>query len=339
MDLFRFIFLKFFHPLFLLIPIYKERFKFELKNNYKLGDFKSFACFHISSEGEFEQSVFIMEFFLKEGKNIQILYTSKSVEKKVNDFCFSFPRRVLNLRVPLLYQSVKNPLFDWVNGSYFFMCRYDFFPSLMKLVKKKKSYLISGSLIGKNKELLISRVIYKKLYGLFDFIIPTSQIDFERFQMIGLENLFAPYEFRLNQIYKRFEGFDEKLRGLKNIQKFIDYLKENNSLKIIFGSSWVEDLNILKSKDIQNLIQHKKILVTIAPHSLSEKQVHRQLEYLKSILNDISIELIDKNNLIDFRNEKAKVYFLLEPGVLAEMYQFLIFHILEGDLIGQFIPF
>jgi 3-deoxy-D-manno-octulosonic-acid transferase len=72
-----------------LIPKLKERVDFERKNltqfeclSFHRSNEKADYCFEVSSEGELEQVLPLIHYFLEKNKKIELIYASYSVEKK-----------------------------------------------------------------------------------------------------------------------------------------------------------------------------------------------------------------------------------------------------------------
>ena len=173
-------------PLF--VPFVKSRRDFEARNAEDPfarphGDVDVGACFHVSSEGEFEQVATLARRLLGRGGNVEILYTSPSVEAAVGRFCREAGGGIFALRLPL----VSGGLEDWVRAETLVMVRYDFFPQLLSLAWKKQSILIHATLKNKRNGGLVEGI-----HRLFDFILPAGPGDEEVFEARGFGKSFCP---------------------------------------------------------------------------------------------------------------------------------------------------
>ena len=98
------------------------------------------AYFEVSSEGEFEQVRAIVDHFLKQNKYIEIIFCSSSVEKNVKKLYESSSANIRYFCLPVLtYLPGRkgHSLHNWLTAKRIVLCRYDFFPELMMICRKK----------------------------------------------------------------------------------------------------------------------------------------------------------------------------------------------------------
>src|SRR3989338_2013583 len=121
--------------LFLLNHTYRERFNFEEKNlidssckSFKYDKLKADYAFEVSSEGELEQIMPILEVFLSGKKKIEIVYCSDSVEGKCIQLFKKFPHQIRLLRLPLVsffpFSKKGTSAYSWLTAPYLILCSY-----------------------------------------------------------------------------------------------------------------------------------------------------------------------------------------------------------------------
>jgi len=91
-----------------LHPALKRRLVFERKNliennpGWKIKSEAADFCFHVSSEGELEQVMPLVNLFLQQQKRIELIFTSPSVEHRVVNLKNKSPQLLAVLRMPLV---------------------------------------------------------------------------------------------------------------------------------------------------------------------------------------------------------------------------------------------
>ena len=118
----------------------RNRAKFERKNfsDPHSRPFKADIAFEVSSEGELEQVYPLLEYFLKEGTAVELIYSSESVEMKCQKLAQKYPQHLRIFRLPLLTHFFFNflggqSLKSWMSAPILILCRYDFYPQLLSL--------------------------------------------------------------------------------------------------------------------------------------------------------------------------------------------------------------
>ena len=216
-----------------------------LESSYDLLPPKGFAaqfCFHFSSVGELEQCSPVINFLIDKGSKIELLFTSDSVSKTVNTRYGHMQEQVRILPLPIIsYNLIKINLDKIVTAHTISMVRYDFFPELILLARKRRSILLSATLI--NKRLSFFNITWHKfIYSSFDKIFTSTEGDRELFlRILGIKTTFA--ELRIDQIRNRIDKVSEDFFNMPNFK--------NNA--ILFGSVWPSDI-INLNKAIQEFI-------------------------------------------------------------------------------------
>lgn len=283
----------------------------------KVKDTTSFAAdwaFEVSSEGEYEQVRAWIRQLIGEGKKIEIIFASESVEKGMNALKSEFPHQVKLMRLPLL-RRIFNDVENFVTASRFVMCRYDFFPSLMRLSLKKKSVLIWATF--KNRRHKFSHSGFKSwcrfFYGAFDVLIPATQEDEVLFKSIHPQVLRA-VDFRVGQIQQRMmkkeSTLETKCPHWKSFQLVLEKFPKEN--RILFGSAWESDLEILEDKNFYQKVMKGEILVLIAPHKVSDDWIET--------LNRLQYPIHHLKEGLDFPTPTPGLWLISARGILCELY-------------------
>ena len=303
-----------------LVPFIQKRLKFERKNflessakGFKQADF----CFEISSEGELEQVRPLLQAALDKGLNIEILYSSPSVESKCQFFYSHYPENVRLLRLPLLSSFPVDfvyfrSIWGWVKSPVVVFCRYDFFPELLMLkVFGKKFVLISGA---------FKKTSWFKLqsFKFFDLVVAATNQEKEKFKkLLGSNSQVYSCDFRVPRIAERQKNADETLAKKIQLTPYIDKLRAlpvNN--KIILGSVWPSDLEILKNSALIEKVKNKQMHLLLAPHKLDEDFSKLLKEKCQEIFGPDLVEIV--NNESPYSG--SPVVILQMGGILCELY-------------------
>jgi len=309
-----------------IIPRLRKRKLFEQLNevlassqSFKNKQMAAHLCFEVSSEGEWEQVAMLAKEEIARGKYIEIIYSSPSLERKMNSLYDQFPLQVRCLRLPIFSPSL---LGDWVTASTLVFCRYDFFPELLALKwqKRMKLVLMSATLKGKNLKSFISRYYLKSLYSLFDFIYTSTENDRARFIKLGLDpQKINKFELRDRQIISRQEMAVEtfKQKGMNPFYSFLTSLPREK--RIVLGSCWPNEMEIFKAEIFQKKILSSEVLVVLAPHKLGEDFLLELTKQLKRMAPQVPLQRVDFNSK---SFDKGSILLCEYPGVLCETYSF-----------------
>lgn len=344
----------------LLIPVLRQRKNFELKNfnsetskSFKRsGEVASF-CFEISSEGEFEQVAPLLIDLLKGHLKIELIFCSPSVERKVESLATQY-KNLRIFRLPLLSYSCfpqwyGQSALQWSTANQIFLCRYDFFPELMIMVKKFQGKLISATLIGKKKV----PWHLKRYYHFFAEILAATQSDRERFvNELGIASSQVQFlELRFIQIERRLADKKAVFDSHEVSRHYAEWLQKTPQKKLIIGSMWPVEIDLF-SKHFKDAIKNQKIHVSIFPHHLSGMVYEQLVDSLKVILEDIPVVIIDEKmnaNSLQAALETPSVFVFKLKGMLCEFYSLFddayvggghgrsIHSILEPFLAGPFL--
>lgn len=283
----------------------------------KSGIDKADFCFEVSSEGELEQVRPLLEKMLKASRKIELIYSSDSVEKKVEQLSVLYPNTLRLQVMPLLtsgpfsfgpFQNIRS----WITASKIVFCRYDFFPELLVL-KNAQTQFVLASAATKKMSWFKSEV-----FKLFDIVIAANEFEAKTFRsLLGSGVVVENCDFRIPRIAERLE---ESVHTLEKIVYLKDYLSYLDSLpsdkKIVFGSFWPSDMNIFSNAELVREVKEKKLHFMIAPHKLSDEFINHLKEELSQIFGNECVGVINKNNF----QQIYPVTILQQGGVLCEMY-------------------
>lgn len=303
-----------------LVPFIQKRLNFERKNFTEESSRRhtsSDYCFEISSEGELEQVRPLLQAVLSAGKKIEILYSSPSVETKCQKFFTDYPEQVRALRMPLMSSFAVDFLYFrsiwfWVKSPVVVFCRYDFFPELLMLkFFGKKFILISGAF----KKMSWYK---KESFKLFDVVVAATELEKEKFvELLGDKSRVYNCDFRVPRITERYTHADEVIAKKTSIIPYIEKLKSLKAeQKIILGSAWASDLDILKNEKLIQKVKSGELHLLLAPHKLDDD--------FSLTLQTICSEIFG-SDLVEIVNEKrsykgSPVVILQMGGILCELY-------------------
>lgn len=337
-----------------IFPFIESRMDFESKNItdiycrsfHKLGLQADF-CFEVSSEGEFEQVMPLLERFIKENKRIELIFASPSVEKKCLTLAQAYTEQIRVLRFPILTGSIFSltgfqNLNDWVTAPLICLCRYDFYPELLLLCNKRRSILLAASSKRHN-------FFKKSVYQLFNLIVCSNQKEESFFTQLQLKATVLSFDFRILRIFSRLESKEIVLCKHQGLQYFLNYLKNQNGIpKVIIGSAWCSDF-IHLDNDFIEMVRLKKAFLMIVPHDLKSGSILDMKQFLANRFPGICVyEINSLQSQFDQSvfSQEPGIVLLNMSGVLCELYsqfnyayvggghEFSIHSVLEPFLAG-----
>lgn len=319
LQILRFLFIR---PI--LFIVWRERVKFEQKNNASRVDSKSgLTLFEVSSQGEWEQVRPLVLEFLKQSMPVDILYASASVEKEMINFCNSH-QLVRVKRLELVTKGSSKAIREWSRAKWIFFCRYDFYPELLLLKKDASLVLLNATLIHKNSflSILLSRLIY----GQFHTIVWSSVRDLERGRRLQLAESIDQRvgDLRPLAILKRLESAEKQLSERGHTSLISYWNSRRDKVDFLLGSAWPTDLQLIfsSSKLLQDLIENRYKL-WIAPHKLNQDAI-KALEVMKreSPFKDLKVFILNAQNFDPKAIEEAQIVINVIPGILCESYKY-----------------
>ncbi|MDH5581043.1 MAG: hypothetical protein OEY33_03990 [Bdellovibrionales bacterium] len=304
-------------PVIRLLPFLKRRLAFERKNINAKSHSPCHICFEISSEGELQQIKPILLSFLEASKRVELIFSSSSVESKVEKLASMYPAQMELLRYPFL---TGPKIQKWITAKTLVLCRYDFFPDLILYGARKDVKFILLSAAIKHKRVrphTIRGIYWKTLFSLFDLIITTNDEELNAFQELGVNSkVIESFEFRKLQILRRLDKAKETLSQLALGPKLFSwYGQYKYSKRLILGSAWISDLDIFKSPEIRSLVKKGELGILIAPHKLDSSFVSNIKAWFNQ--NDYQTEVIN-NHATNF----GEINICTIPGILVELYSY-----------------
>mgnify|MGYP002623900719 CR=1 FL=1 len=311
----------------------RERIKFERKNLFdeaclsfrELG-LRADLAFEISSEGELQQVKPLIDKYLSEGKRIELIYCSDSVENQIIAWQKKFSNQMRTLRMPLIaYKPGDKRLsaYRWLSAPILLLCRYDFFPELIFYAKFKAKFFVLLAATLKNHR---QNFWNNKVYTLFDMILTNTQLDKQKFQSLfpnKAQNIFE-HDFRVLQIQTRLDQANLTLKSkLKNLAQLQTLIGEVSfSKRIILGSFWPAEGGIFSDSKFIEAIKNREYLCLVVPHLLEQKSlIQIQTEILKH--SDIPVHFYIDEEAGDFAHnfkQRPGIVVIVQKGVLLELY-------------------
>ncbi|MBC7712890.1 MAG: hypothetical protein H7177_06100 [Rhizobacter sp.] len=276
-------------------------------------------CFEVSSEGELEQVRPLIEKVLSNHKKIEIIYSSPSVENKVNNFYKQYPEQVRVLRMPLLSGSIISFLYfqsvwSWVSAPVIVFCRYDFFPELLLFKLFRKRFILVSGAFKKTSWYKISS------FKLFDVVIAATDTEKKNFEnLLGDKATVYSCDFRIPRITERFIKSEETLATKTSLQNYLQKLKSIPAKeKIILGSAWKSDLAILNSAKLIDDVKAGRMHLLLAPHKLDEQSIASLKDECERLFGSSLVEVVSDSTPY----QKSPVVILKMSGILCELYSF-----------------
>lgn len=298
------------------IPELVQRRNFE-KKNHKEDLCQSFLkqnkrahhCFEFSSEGEYQQVAPLIQDALTEGKLLELVFFSPSVEKAIVELAQKHPGQIRYLRYPLITFGFRNAFSRWVSSEELILVRYDLFPEflLWSYLPGKKLKMLWMSF---KKERVKGRGISLLKRGFLNrasHVVYASVPD----QTIGLEQGWEGtlYDFRIEQIRRRLKIREEKLHNSflpygEILKKMQSYPREK---RLLIGNAWPSDLQIMDELP-------EDFFVMVVPHKLES-----------DILRDFKEGLMDRDRAPQEVSDSteavtASTLVVNKKGVLCELY-------------------
>jgi 3-deoxy-D-manno-octulosonic-acid transferase len=262
--------------------------------------------FHTASLGEFEQARPIIEILKEQYSNYKILVTFFSPSGYEVRKSYILADVVCYL--PLDSSKNMRKFITEVNPQLAIFIKYEFWPNLLKELKKKeiKTILVSG--------ILRKEQLFFKSYGAF---MRSSLAAFDHFfvQDINSKTLLNSI-FYHNVTVAGDTRFDRVLDILKQ-DNFLDFIQEfkDNSFTTVAGSTWKEDEALLVNYINTKASADEKFI--IAPHNIrtADILVLRQQIDKKTMLYSEFKQLDCDENLTN-----SQVFIIDTIGLLTKIY-------------------
>lgn len=217
--------------------------------------------FHCASLGEFEQGVPVIENVRELYPNYKIVisfFSPSGYENKKNS---SFADAVVYL--PIDTASNAKKFIDAVHPTLAFFVKYEFWPNYLFELQKRHipTYLLSG-VFRKNQIFFKSYGSFmRKALQVFDHFFVQEENSKGLLESIGIRNVTISGDTRFDRVSNQLK--------MNNYLDFAENFK-GNSLCVVFGSTWLEDEDIIL--DFINKTE-KPVKFIIAPHQIETEKI------------------------------------------------------------------
>jgi 3-deoxy-D-manno-octulosonic-acid transferase len=272
-----------------------------LKNN--IDSNATYAWFHASSLGEFEQGRPIIEALKQHYPDIKVILTFFSPSgyeirknyKGADYICY----------LPLDTKRNAREFIKIVNPKWVFFIKYEYWYHFLKRVHKNNSklYLVSGIF---RKEQLFFKAYgswYRKMLRFFDHLFVQNTESADLLNSIGIKNFTIAGDSRFDRVVQ----IAEQSKEIEIAGKFSEGFKV-----IVGGSTWEPDEKILIDY-IQSTDKNYKLI--IAPHEI-------QPEHIKQITDKISLPYTLYSQANDANLNDARVLIIDNIGMLSSLYKY-----------------
>ena len=274
------------------ISILKEK----IKNTDKV------IWIHVASLGEFEQGLPIikrLKIKFPEHKIVVSFFSPSGYEVRKNTTDADV---VVYLPLDISYK-VKEFL-NVVHPQMAIFIKYEFWKNYLTELKKRNipTYLVSG--VFREKQWFFKKYSFgmRKILNNFTYFFVQDQNSAKLLDTIGLKNVIVSGDTR----------FDRVLEILKrdNSLFFIEKFK-NNTLCVVFGSSWPEDEEIY----LPYINSNPNLKYIIAPHSLNSNKIQELKDKIK--LKTLLFSEKENKTLSDYQ-----VFIIDTIGILTKIYNY-----------------
>ena len=248
----------------------------------------------------------MIEDALKDGKRLELVFFSPSVEKQILELYQKNPRLIRYLRYPVLGLSFSS----WISAKTLILVRYDLFPEFL-VWSLKTDHVMKFLWVTFKKERVTGNApsFFKQAFLLSSkYTIFASEADHELGKSLGFTGTI--YDFRMEQIKRRLEARQEKFDKL-----FLNYpvLRQHFELyprgkRLIVGNAWPVDMDLLTNVPAD-------VLIVIVPHQLKQEVFQEMRTKLAS--TGRSIQMIEDGPI---NSPLGSTLLLNKKGVLCELY-------------------
>jgi 3-deoxy-D-manno-octulosonic-acid transferase len=223
---------------------------------------------HAASLGEFEQVVPVLERINRENYQVILTFFSPSgYENKKNT-----PLADVVCYLPLDAVSNVNKFIATVEPSLAIMVKYEFWPNYLNALQETdcKTILVSG--------VFRDKMSFNSWYGKwmthslksFDHFFLQNESSLQNLKKLGFTNASVNGDTR----FDRASQLIERDSSIAELKSFI-----GNKKCLIIGSSWPEDIAIMKNW-LNNNDQNKNYKIIIAPHEVAPSSINQLCDSL-----------------------------------------------------------
>ena len=264
---------------------------------------ESYIWIHVSSLGEYEQGVPLMQEMRKNNPEYKILlsfFSPSGYEIRKNN-----PVADITIYLPLDTPKNAKKFIELVQPKMAFFVKYDFWPNYLKQLKSNSipTYLVSG--IFREKQLFFKKYgkFYRKALLAFEHFFVQDDNSQQLLQSIGYTNVTVAGDTRFDRVYEITQQ-ENKIIDIEN------FIQEKPC--IVFGSTWAKDEELISTFINQNKQDIKYI---IAPHDIKEKNIAQ----LENSLKKKSVRYT-KSTTTEIKN--SEVFIIDTIGLLTRIYRY-----------------
>jgi len=260
--------------------------------------------FHCASLGEFEQGRPIIEKLREENPTHKLVLTFFSPSgyevrknyKEADVVCY----------LPLDTKSNAKKFLDIVHPKLVVFVKYEFWPNILKELKKRevKTILVSG-IFRKNQAFFKWYGSWmRKILQVFNHFFVQDTNSEELLKSIGFSNITVSGDTRFDRVFE--------ITTQNNQLQFIEQFK-NNTYTLVAGSTWEEDEKMLVEYINNSASENEKFI--IAPHNINAKDI----EELKTSISKKVVLFSNKNNI---KLQDYQVFIIDTVGILTKIYSY-----------------
>jgi len=276
----------------------------------KISETDKTIWFHCASLGEFEQGRPIIEYLKNNFPHYKIVLTFFSpsgFEVRKN---YEFVDVIVYL--PLDSKSNAQKFISIVHPTMAVFVKYEFWPNLLKQLKKNKieTILVSG-IFRKNQAFFKSYGFWMKnsLKAFSHFFVQNSASK-KLLEEIGFNNITISGDTRFDRVI-------EITKQNNDLDFFERFTQNKNTL--VAGSTWPKDEEYLVNYINFHASENEKFI--IAPHNIEQQEIKR----LKDSLNKKTILFSDKK-----KDNNANVLIVDTIGILTKIYSYADYAYIGG---------
>jgi len=216
--------------------------------------------FHVSSLGEYEQGLPVMEAFKKEYPFYKIVlsfFSPSGYEIRKNNTIAD-----VTVYLPLDTRKNAQQFLNAVHPSKIFFIKYEFWPNYLIEIRKRHipTFLVSG--IVRENQLFFKKYggFYRNLLHTFTHFFVQNTVSEKLLNSIGFYNVTVNGDTRFDRVSQILE----KDNTIEIISQF-----KNGKKTIVVGSSWPQDEALL----VPYINQSEHIKFIIAPHNIKPEAI------------------------------------------------------------------
>ena len=263
-----------------------------------------YIWFHCASLGEFEQGRPVIEEIKKQFPEFKIaltFFSPSGYEIRKN-----YEGADIISYLPLDTKPNAHTFIDIIKPEKVFFIKYEFWYFYITELKKQNIPLYIISAIFRENQQFFKNTIWGKWYRetlfKFEHFFVQNKTSAELLKSIGLNNISVAGDTRFDRVAEIVKAAKE----IPVVEKF-----KGDSQLFIAGSTWKPDEELL----IEFINQNPNIKFIIAPHEVSESNINRIHQLLKTPA--ISFSKIDKTEIDNYQ-----VLIIDSIGLLSSLYQY-----------------